>query len=130
MQHTPWLYGFSNTPGRIRERLDGLEGFRDETDANAAAWRLFRTLGFYPVLPSDGEYMLAPPGVSEVRLQVQGQPLHLEAPGAESGGWPGSVTIDGQPQPGRLMNHQRLLRGGVVRFDGSPGDERARSAGK
>ena len=117
LQHTPWLYGFTNHPERIRERL-GLSGpLHAASGASAAAWRLFRDLGLYPVLPADGEYMMVPPAVPEARLEIPGQVLRLVSPGKGPGSWRGGVHIDGQPQPGRLMSHQRLVGGGVVTYE-------------
>ena len=128
MQHTPWLYGFTNHPERIGERLEETGPVREEPAADAAAWRLFRALGLYPVLPADGEYLLTPPAVHEARLDVEARSLRLNAPAEGAGTWRGGVLIDGQVQPGRLVSHQRLLRGGAVSFETGTGDETGRSA--
>jgi putative alpha-1,2-mannosidase len=130
MQHTPWLYGFTNHPERIAKRLEEAGASRNAPGADAAAWRLFRVLGLYPVLPAEGEYMLAPPAVREARLEVEGRSLRLVAPGKGSGVWRGGVRVDGQLLPGRLVSHSRLARGGLVSFDASTGDGDGQSVEK
>ena len=127
LQHTPWLYGFTNHPERIREQLELSGNLEGDPRASVAAWRLFRDLGLYPVLPADGEYMMAPPAVPEVQLEIEGRLLRLDSPGEASKTWRGRVRIDGQPQPGRLMSHQRLVRGGVVTYETGSDDRVGRS---
>lgn len=117
MQHTPWLYGFTNRPERTRAVLDALAPSRDGVTADAAAWRLFTVLGLYPVLPAEGEYLVAPPAVEQASLLVKQGLLQLNAPGSGPGSWNGGILVDGQPVPGRLMSHQRLVRGGSLSFE-------------
>jgi hypothetical protein len=72
---------------------------------------------------------MSPPAIPEARLRVRGQTLRLTAPQSGSGAWRGSVFVDGQAQPGRLMSHQRLLRGGDVGYEEAPLDERGPLSG-
>jgi putative alpha-1,2-mannosidase len=113
-QHTPWLYGFSNRPERMRPVLNEVLAARGGVTAQDAAWRLFGVMGLYPVLPADGDYMLAPPAVEQVTLALGEELLTLTARLDDS--WPGTVWMDGQPLPGRLVSHGRLERGGKVDF--------------
>jgi putative alpha-1,2-mannosidase len=130
LQHTPWLYGFTNRPERIRQRLDQSGVARGGIEAHAAAWRLFRILGFYPVLPASGDYMLAPPAVREARLDVGDRSLVLVFPGGRAESWRGEVKVDGQLLPGRLVSHQRLGRGGTLTFVAAPDAGAGRQSGK
>jgi putative alpha-1,2-mannosidase len=132
MQHTPWLYGFTNHPERIGMSLMDSGARHEEPGASAAARRLFRVLGLYPVLPAEGEYMLSPPLVREALLRVEGRSLRFIMPGQGPEAWQGGVYVDGQPLPGRLVSYRRLLRGGIVAFEAVPGRGRktARNAGR
>ncbi len=112
----PWLYAFSNAPGRaetaVRARLERPD---PSPLPEAAAWRVFATLGLFPVSPSRGDYVLSLPATESARLRLGEAELLLEAPG--TGMVLEAAGVDGSRLPGRTVSHRRLAAGGVLLFE-------------
>jgi putative alpha-1,2-mannosidase len=84
-----------------------------------SAWYVFATMGFYPVEPASGQYVLAAPLASRVSIRVPGRkPLVIESNGA-TGTQPcvSSVSFDGTAVDGPRIDHLRLAAGGTLRFN-------------
>lgn len=113
--HLPWVYAFSNNPDRLQALLADRLATDHARSADAAAWRVFASLGLYPVAPVRGDYVLALPAVQNARLEIGGKALLLEAPGRD--GVLGAVHIDDRRVAGRTLSHRRLVQGGVLRFE-------------
>jgi predicted alpha-1,2-mannosidase len=118
--HVPWLYPFSNLPRRGQLLSTALFNSPPPADMteDRAAWELFTLLGFYPVIPSLGEYVLGIPQVASASLQIGEQQLFIDAPGLLKSG-PGNATgasFDGARLPGYSVSHRRLAGGGSLVF--------------
>ena len=90
--HVPWLYPLSNEPQR-GQHLSSLLFARapaSELTPQRAAWELFTLLGFYPVNPSSGQYVLGIPQVASARLGVGDEQLFIEAAGGRQPARPGN----------------------------------------
>jgi predicted alpha-1,2-mannosidase len=127
--HVAWLYAFSDNPCRGQERVrqiatsfyhDAPDGMIGNDDAGQmSAWYVFATMGFYPVEPASGQYVLAAPLASRVSIRVPGRkPLVIESNGA-TGTQPcvSSVSFDGTAVDGPRIDHLRLAAGGTLRFN-------------
>ena len=84
-----------------------------------SAWYLFSALGFYPVDPVSGDYVLGSPLVSQATLQLgNGKVLKIIANNqSEQHPYVKAVRLNGKPLAGPLLSHQVLLQGGVLEFD-------------
>jgi len=120
MHHVPWLYVLSNTPDQAQQTVDRLlraAGDGRGEDGVAAAWRLFGTLGLYPLNPARGDYLLGVPRVESARLDMDGVVVLLEAPGATGREPLVAARFDDRRLPGRTVTHRRLAGGGVLSFE-------------
>lgn len=126
--HIPYLYAMLGKPDRtaywvrkaLRElfsyREDGLPG--DEDNGSMAGWYVFGTMGFYPVCPATGEYVIGSPAVQRCVLHTgDGTEYVIEA----AGNTPQRVYVDrveqnGQPLERIFLRHEEIMRGGRLAF--------------
>lgn len=81
IQHMIYLYNYAGqawkTQSKIREVLTKLytpapDGYcGDEDNGQTSAWYVFSAIGFYPVAPVTGEYVLGSPLFDKVSLQLE-----------------------------------------------------------
>jgi putative alpha-1,2-mannosidase len=95
---------------------DGLAG--NEDAGQMSAWYLFSALGFYPVDPVSGDYVLGSPEVHQAVLQLgNGKELTVKAINqSPQHVYVKSVTFNGQPVQGFTLSHQQLMQGGELIF--------------
>ena len=90
VQHAIYLYAWSGQPWKTqywvkeaRDRLyhptpDGYCG--DEDNGQTSAWYVWSSLGFYPVCPGSGEYVLGAPAFPKITITLpSGHPLVITA---------------------------------------------------
>ena len=90
VQHAIYLYAWSGQPWKTqywvkeaRDRLyhptpDGYCG--DEDNGQTSAWYVWSSLGFYPVCPASGEYVLGAPAFPKITVTLPGShPLVITA---------------------------------------------------
>ena len=128
-QHIAFLYALAGRPGRTQELVrevcdtfyslepDGVCG--NEDNGQMSTWYLFATMGFYPVDPAKGEYVLGAPQVAEVEVTLpKGRKLTIKANGlSEKNKYVKSVTWNGQPVTGPTIRHTDLVKGGTLAFE-------------
>jgi predicted alpha-1,2-mannosidase len=126
--HVAYLYAYAGAPWRTQERLaqivasqykptpDGLAGNDDL--GQMSAWLLFTAMGFYPVAPGSGEYVLGRPFADRTVLHLpNGKRFTIEAPGlSETNRYVGSVTLNGVALDRSFVRHDEIVAGGVLRF--------------
>ncbi len=126
--HVAYLYAYAGQPWRTQARLktimdtqyadrpDGLAGNDDL--GQMSAWYLFTALGFYPVAPGSGEYVIGRPFLPRATLKLpNGRQFTVVADGLAQGhGYIGSVTLDGKPLQRAFLRHAEILAGGELRF--------------
>lgn len=81
IQHMPYLYNYAAEPWKsqywVRQIMDKLyfptpDGYcGDEDNGQTSAWYVFSAMGFYPVAPGSGEYVLGSPQFDKVTLQLE-----------------------------------------------------------
>ncbi len=127
--HVPYLYQYAGQPAKTQARLrevmnelyttapDGLAG--NEDCGQMSAWYLFSALGFYPVNPSNGEYVLGSPEVERATIQLAGNktlkviaenqsPDHIYVK---------SVQLNGQELEAFYLTHEQIMQGGTLVFE-------------
>lgn len=123
IQHMPYLYAYANQPWKtqywvrqIMERLyrnapDGLCG--DEDNGQTSAWLVFSALGFYPVCPGSGEYVLGSPWFdrAEISLPNQKRIVIDVRQQKHDAYYIQSMRLNGKPYTKNFLRHDELLRG-------------------
>lgn len=128
IQHMIYLYNYAGQPWRaqylVREVMDRFYAARpdgycgDEDNGQTSAWYVFSALGFYPVCPGSGEYVLGSPLFGRVSLQLpSGRRLVIEAEGnAPAHRYIDSVSLNGQPVERNYLTMDQVRGGGVLHF--------------
>src|SRR5262249_26091569 len=107
--HIAYLYVYAGYPWRTQERLKqivatqyqpspgGLSGNDDL--GQMSAWLIFTALGFYPVTPASGEYVIGRPFVDHAVLHLpDGKQFSIVAQNlSDANGYVGSVLLNGKP---------------------------------
>ena len=130
--HIPYLFRWTSKPWltdywirEIMERMyvprrDGLGG--NDDCGQMSAWYVFSAMGFYPVCPGSGEFVLGAPFLPEMSLKLDGgETFTIKAPKVSSRNrYVKSVKLNGKPYKKRTIAREDILRGGVLEFEMSP----------
>ncbi len=118
--HIAYLYSVwgrrdkaSGIIGRIcreayRPAPDGVCG--NDDCGQMSAWYIFSVMGFYPLNPCTGEYVLGAPQAEEMKLKVGGKTFVVRAKGN------GGVRLNGRPLSGCVISHKDVTAGGELEF--------------
>jgi predicted alpha-1,2-mannosidase len=129
IQHMIYLYNYAAQPWKaqywVREVMDRLysatpDGYcGDEDNGQTSAWYVFSALGFYPVCPGSGQYVVGTPYFDEVELLwPNGRRLHLISKNnSMKNRYIGAVTFNGEPYTRNYVDHEALIQGGTLCFD-------------
>lgn len=84
-----------------------------------SAWFFFNALGFYPVNPASGDYMIGSPIFDKVEIRLPQQSDHLitiTAPGSKDKVYIERLTLDGIDVKTPIISHKDLLQGKELAF--------------
>ena len=123
VQHMIYLYGYSGEPWKtqywIRQTMqrmynanpDGYCG--DEDNGQTSAWYVFSAMGFYPVCPGAGEYVLGAPYFDEMTLHLEnGRNVNIKANGnTDDNCYVNSLTLNGKPYSKNYIKRSDLMQG-------------------
>ena len=126
--HIAYLYAFTDNPwkGQVlisriardfySDKPSGITG--NDDCGQMSAWYVLSTLGFYPVVPASGSYVLGVPLVRQARLRLAGgRELRIHAPGLNSAQPRTSgAMLDGLPVDPLALRHADLVQGGTLSF--------------
>ncbi len=120
-----YLYVYAGAPWRTQSRLkqivttqykptpDGLSGNDDL--GQMSAWLVFTGLGFYPVTPGSGQYVIGRPFVTRAALNLpNGKVFAVTTEGA--GDYVAKVTLNGRVLDRAYILHSEILAGGELHF--------------
>ncbi len=95
---------------------DGLQG--NEDCGQMSSWYIFSALGFYPVKPSGGEYVIGSPLFDQAVIQLPGgkQFTILAENNSPENVYIRSVTLNGKPYDNVCINHGDIMKGGELKF--------------
>ncbi len=130
--HIAYLYNFAGAPWKTADRVrtilttqyraapDGLSG--NEDCGQMSAWYIFSALGFYPVNPAAGVYVIGTPLFPEAVLDLGGgRTFTVRAPGvSETHRYIRSARLNGRPLPRSWLHHHEIARGGRLELDMGP----------
>ena len=129
IQHMIYLYNYSGQPWKaqywLREVMDKLHSAHpdgycgDEDNGQTSAWYVFSALGFYPVCPGSGQYVLGTPYFDEVKLHLEnGRTLEIDADDNSSANkYIQAMTLNGKPYGKNYITHDDLMAGGKIEFE-------------
>jgi putative alpha-1,2-mannosidase len=98
------------------DRPDGICG--NEDCGQMSAWYVFSAMGFYPVNPADGRFILGSPVLDRVTVEVAGgKSFTLVAEGNS----PGRVNVsacflNGRKLDRNYITYDEIMAGGELRF--------------
>jgi predicted alpha-1,2-mannosidase len=141
----PWIYDYAGAPYRtqaeVHRLLDnvysdtpGGEPGNDDLGA-MSSWYVWGALGMYPETPGAGVLALGSPLFPLVRLDLPGNHVIVNAPGASDQGYVDSLSVDGRSSDQDWLAASELFGGRTTRLDytisdtpntgwaASPGDE-------
>lgn len=132
IQHMIYLYGYSGQPWKtqywIRQTMqrmynanpDGYCG--DEDNGQTSAWYVFSAMGFYPVCPGAGEYVLGAPYFDEMTLHLEnGRTVSIKANGnTDDNCYVNTLTLNGQPYSKNYIKRTDLMQGAQFVYTMSP----------
>ncbi|MDR2847585.1 MAG: GH92 family glycosyl hydrolase [Bacteroidales bacterium] len=127
--HVAYLYNYVDKPQKTQELIreifdrfylnkpDGLCG--NDDCGQMSAWYVFSAMGFYPVDPISGEYVLGAPQVPKVVLSLaDGKTFTMEALNLSAENkYVESVTWNGQPFTSKSISHKAIMNGGQLVFN-------------
>ncbi|MBO7684536.1 MAG: glycoside hydrolase family 92 protein [Kiritimatiellae bacterium] len=96
---------------------DGLCG--NDDCGQMSAWYLFSAMGFYPLNPASGEYVLGAPQLQKVVMHLAGgKTFTVVANGiSRECKYVKSVSFNGVPLEGFKIRHEDILKGGELVFE-------------
>lgn len=122
----PFMYNYTPSPWKTQtavrkilaaEYSDGPGGLGGNDDAGQmSAWYMFAAMGFYPVNPVSGEYMLCSPLFDNVSISMPGGKVfsvvcHKASPKAQ---YISKVTLGGKPMSKNYITYDMLKQGGKL----------------
>lgn len=128
IQHMIYLYNYSGQPWKAQQRVrqvmdtmytpnfDGYCG--DEDNGQTSAWYVFSAMGFYPVCPGSGQYVLGTPLFANMTLRLEnGNTVAINAPGNDSDTpYVASMQINGTQHDLNYINHTTLMSGATLTY--------------
>ncbi|MCR4921502.1 MAG: GH92 family glycosyl hydrolase [Bacteroidaceae bacterium] len=123
IQHMIYLYNYSGQPWKsqywLRETMNRMynanfDGYcGDEDNGQTSAWFVFTAMGFYPVCPGSGEYVLGAPYFRKLTLHLPaGKDVVISAPqNSDANCYVQRLAIDGSEWDRNYVRHADLLRG-------------------
>ena len=126
--HVAYLYALAGRPDRTAEIVreicdryykpspDGLYG--NDDCGQMGAWYVFACLGFYPVNPCGGEYVLGAPQVACAKLKVESGEFKVIARNlSRANKYVKSVKLNGRTLTTPILRHSDILAGGTLVFE-------------
>ncbi|MCU4177039.1 glycoside hydrolase family 92 protein [Marinilabiliaceae bacterium N1Y90] len=127
--HVPYLYKYTGQgykTDRIiktlvddyyHNRPDGLMG--NDDCGQMSAWYMFSSLGFYPVNPCGGEYIIGAPQVEEAVINLpNGKQFTVTATKlSDENCYVQTVTLNGALLKRNYITHDEIIKGGELVFD-------------
>ena len=124
--HIPYLYSYAGAPSKTAKKVrqildelysnqpDGISGNEDQ--GQMSAWYIFSSLGFYPVNPASGQYVLGTPLFDRAEVALpDGKSFEIRALRSDSSDiFIQSVSLNGHILDKSFITHRQLMAGGVL----------------
>lgn len=123
--HIPYLYMWTSQPWKtqywVREIMNKMYGATlcgNDDCGQMSAWYVFTAMGFYPVCPGSGQYILGAPYLPYMKVRMgSGKYVEIKAPKvSDKNRYIQQVRWNGQPYTQSYVTYQMLMQGGVLEF--------------
>ena len=125
IQHAIYLYGYSGQPWKtqywIRQVMDKLytpapDGYcGDEDNGQTSAWYVFSAMGFYPVCPGSGQYVLGTPYFKSMKLHLEnGKDVDIQSEG--KGCYVDEMLLNGKSYQHNYLDMNSLMQGTQITY--------------
>ncbi len=138
IQHMIYLYGYAGEPWKTQywarqtmKRLymatpDGYCG--DEDNGQTSAWYVFSALGFYPVCPASGQYVLGAPLFDKATISLQnGKKIEIVSENnSDTNLYMKSMRLNGSNYTKNYLEYNTLIKGAKINcvMDSKPNTSR------
>ena len=130
--HIPYLYMWTTQPWKTqywvrevmnkmyRNHIDGLCG--NDDCGQMSAWYIFSAMGFYPVCPASGQYVIGAPYLPYMKVRMgSGKYLEIKAPKvSDKNRYIQRVLWNGKPYDKCYVTYRQLMDGGTLEFQMGP----------
>ncbi len=129
VHHVAYLYNYAGAPWKTQQRVrQVMDTLYDDTPAGEpgnvdcgqmSAWYVWSAIGFYPVNPVGGIYVIGSPRVDKatIRLAPSGRTFTMiAANNSAQNVYIQTATLNGRPLTVSYLTHDQLMAGGVLRF--------------
>ena len=138
--HVAYLYNYAGQPWKTQSRVRQVAKLYDNTPAGLcgnddcgqmSAWYIFTVLGFYPVDPSSGVYLIGSPLVDKATLALdsryyKGGTFTLIAKNnSPQNPYIQSARLNGKPLSRSWITHEEIVAGGTLELTMGPIPNRA-----
>ena len=126
--HVAYLYNFAGQPWKTQKYVSHIlntlynntsSGYAGNNDCGQmSAWYVFSAMGFYPVNPADGRYIIGSPLLDECTLKLAGnKDFHIRTiRKSPEDIYIQSVTLNGKKHKDFFITHQDIMNGGTMVF--------------
>ncbi len=126
--HIAYLYALAGQPWKTEEKVRYImkEMYRDQPDGiignedcgQMSAWNVFSSMGFYPVFPASGAYVIGSPAVDKAVIQTpSGKTFTVEAVNnSPENIYIQRMELNGKPYTNRLLQHKDIVAGGILKL--------------
>ena len=126
--HITYMYAYTGQQWKTAEKVrhimkdmyhdkpDGIIG--NEDCGQMSAWYVFSALGFYPVFPASGNYVIGSPVVDEASINLPGGKKFTIAASNnnEKNIYVQSVTVNGKEHKNSYITHKDIMNGGTMKI--------------
>jgi predicted alpha-1,2-mannosidase len=126
--HAAYLYNYVNQPWKTQAKVryivtrlysnksEGLVG--NEDCGQLSAWYILSALGFYPVNPCGGIYIIGSPWIKQATINLDnGNEFQISTQNQSyKNQYIQSVTLNGQPYDKLWITHDDIVKGGTMMF--------------
>ena len=91
----------------------------DEDNGQTSAWYVFSALGFYPVAPGSGQFVLGAPLFRSAKIHLEnGKTVTIEAPdNSDTNRYVEDLDVDGKPYNLNYVTYDQLTSGATLKYD-------------
>ncbi len=132
IQHMIYLYNYAGEPWKaqkwVREVMNKLyaptpDGYcGDEDNGQTSAWYVFSAMGFYPVTPGSGQYVVGAPLFKKITLSLEnGKEVVISAPeNSADNKYIQTAKFNGKDYTKNWFSHEELMKGAKIDFTMGP----------
>ena len=126
--HYAYLYDYAGEPWKTQARVRAIAGeaysntpegiLGNEDCGQMSAWYVFSALGFYPLNPASGEYLIGSPLFARTTLDLpKGKRFTIAARGNSAANpYIQSAVLNGKPLAVPVLTHEQIVAGGTLEF--------------